>query len=538
MAEPDREQIGDGGDNYGQAASQMAKAAKQAGQEAAKQAASKGIEAGANAAAATVRASVEGGKAVAEIAAGTAAGGPWGAALSAAWALRHTLYKVLICICLFMLIIVVIIGSLPTVVTNTVFGLDGVSSTATLNSAYQEASGDVSDIVRQGRNFSINKVKQIIDEGGYDYDLSMGELKNLSYNTTAYDTCYILAAYSVSMNQKKTSARDMSSKLSDKIEQMFPISYVEKTSEKLVPVSYATYEPVEVTVITGKTPIGTINGVTQYRYETAVETYYRQSGTESSDTEKQITDYQPVNVETPIYNGGTIIGSEAKTFYIAAGTTTIKPEIEIVKYVVCTIHPFDRTVISDAFNLDTEKSYDQFGRTYGEIIDSMAKCMRMMVSGNTTPPDIGGVFPGNGERPGNPAVIEIAKAEIGNVGGYPYWSWYGFDYRVEWCACFVSWCYNRVGKSEPRFSGCTSGGMAWFQSRGQWGDRNYPNIAPGDSIFFDWDGTGDADHVGLVVGTDGTNVYTIEGNSGDECKARSYPLGSDVIRGYGLMVWD
>ena len=62
MAEPEKQQIGDGSDNYGQAAGQMAKAAKQAGQEAAKQTAAKGAEATANAAAATVKASVEGWK--------------------------------------------------------------------------------------------------------------------------------------------------------------------------------------------------------------------------------------------------------------------------------------------------------------------------------------------------------------------------------------------------------------------------------------------------------------------------------------------
>ena len=105
MAEPDKRQIGDGSDNYGEAAKQMAKAAKEAGKETAKQAAVKGAEAGANAAAATVQAGVEGGKAVAEIAAGTAAGGPWGAILSAAWAMRHTLFKILVCICLFFLVI-------------------------------------------------------------------------------------------------------------------------------------------------------------------------------------------------------------------------------------------------------------------------------------------------------------------------------------------------------------------------------------------------------------------------------------------------
>lgn len=94
MAEQNKTQMGDGADNYGQAAGQMAKAAKQLGQEAAKQAAAKGVEATANAATAAVQASVEGGKAAAEIAAGTAAGGPWGAILSAAWAMRHTLFKI------------------------------------------------------------------------------------------------------------------------------------------------------------------------------------------------------------------------------------------------------------------------------------------------------------------------------------------------------------------------------------------------------------------------------------------------------------
>jgi len=44
--------------------------------------------------------------------------------------------------------------------------------------------------------------------------------------------------------------------------------------------------------------------------------------------------------------------------------------------------------------------------------------------------------------------------------------------------------------------------------------------------------------VGIVIGTDGTNVYTVEGNSGNACKIKSYPLNSSVIRGYGLMNWD
>ena len=143
----------------------------------------------------------------------------------------------------------------------------------------------------------------------------------------------------------------------------------------------------------------------------------------------------------------------------------------------------------------------------------------------------------NGTRPGNQAVVDIAKSQVGNVGGQPYWSWYGFNSRVEWCACFVSWCYGQMGLSEPRFAACQSQGIPWFQSHGQWGGRDYANIAPGDAIFFDWDLDGSADHVGIVVGTDGSRVYTVEGNSGDACKIKSYSLTYECIKGYGLMNW-
>ena len=151
--------------------------------------------------------------------------------------------------------------------------------------------------------------------------------------------------------------------------------------------------------------------------------------------------------------------------------------------------------------------------------------------------DLSGVQFVNGTRPGNGEVIDLAKRQVGNVGGYPYWSWYGFTSRVEWCACFVSWCYGQMGLSEPRFAACQSQGVPWFQSRGQWGARGYENIAPGDAIFFDWDLDGTADHVGLVIGTDGSRVYTVEGNSGDTCKIKSYDVNYQCIKGYGLMNW-
>ena len=152
--------------------------------------------------------------------------------------------------------------------------------------------------------------------------------------------------------------------------------------------------------------------------------------------------------------------------------------------------------------------------------------------------DLSGVRFVNGTRPGNPQLVELAKGQVGNVGGAPYWSWYGFDSRVAWCACFVSWCYGQAGLSEPHFAACQSQGVPWFTSHGQWGARGYENIAPGDAIFFDWDLDGSADHVGLVIGTDGNRVYTVEGNSGDACKIKSYPLDYACIKGYGLMNWN
>ena len=152
--------------------------------------------------------------------------------------------------------------------------------------------------------------------------------------------------------------------------------------------------------------------------------------------------------------------------------------------------------------------------------------------------DLSGVDFVNGTRPGNTAIVDLAKQQVGNVGGYPYWSWHGFNSRVEWCACFVSWCYGQMGLSEPRFAACQSQGIPWFTSHGQWGARGYENIAPGDAIFFDWDLDGSADHVGLVIGRDANRVYTVEGNSGDACKIKSYPLDYACIKGYGLMNWN
>ena len=135
------------------------------------------------------------------------------------------------------------------------------------------------------------------------------------------------------------------------------------------------------------------------------------------------------------------------------------------------------------------------------------------------------------------AIVDVALSQVGNVGGEPYWSWYGFPNHVEWCACFVSWCADQCGYLDsgtyPKFSGCVFG-MQWFQQHGLWLDGSAEPI-PGMLIFFDWapqDGV--PDHVGIVEKVENGMVYTVEGNSRDMCRQKQYSLGSTVILGYGM----
>ena len=141
-------------------------------------------------------------------------------------------------------------------------------------------------------------------------------------------------------------------------------------------------------------------------------------------------------------------------------------------------------------------------------------------------------------------IVQVALSQIGNVGGEPYWSWYGFDSRVEWCACFVSWCADQCGYIEtgviPKYAGCVNG-VQWFKDRGQWADNDI-EPTPGMIIFFDWDNPngssgpqdGEADHTGIVERVENGIVYTVEGNTGDSCAERHYAVGYYEILGYGI----
>ena len=142
-------------------------------------------------------------------------------------------------------------------------------------------------------------------------------------------------------------------------------------------------------------------------------------------------------------------------------------------------------------------------------------------------------------------IVQVALSQIGNVGGEPYWSWYGFGSRVEWCACFVSWCADQCGYIEtgvcPKYAGCVNG-VAWFKEHNQWVDGS-ETPSPGMIIFYDWDSPngesgpqdGLSDHTGIVEKVENGIVYTVEGNSGDSCRENHYPVGYYEILGYGIL---
>lgn len=129
------------------------------------------------------------------------------------------------------------------------------------------------------------------------------------------------------------------------------------------------------------------------------------------------------------------------------------------------------------------------------------------------------------------SVVSIASDEVGYTGTSSYskyGDWYG--YQGGWCTTFVLWCFNKAGKQNgvtlngviiPRGGNCSSM-ISWFKDKGRYYSPSKYTPKSGDLIFFDWTGSGTADHVGIVNYTSGTTVYTIEGNCSGKVKAREY----------------
>ena len=195
-------------------------------------------------------------------------------------------------------------------------------------------------------------------------------------------------------------------------------------------------------------------------------------------------------------------------------------------YITWAIQKYGGYSAENALQFSNEQAASHGWSAYGDP-EYVPHVLRYYSSGGL----FAGLFGGNGQ------IVSVALTQLGNEGGQKFWSWYGFDNHVAWCACFASWCGDQAGLIEsgkmPKFSLCDDG-IAWFQSKEKWKSRGY-SPAPGTLIFFDWNGDGTSDHVGIVEKTEGSTVYTVEGNSSDAVNKRSYDINNGTIMGYGIL---
>ena len=143
-------------------------------------------------------------------------------------------------------------------------------------------------------------------------------------------------------------------------------------------------------------------------------------------------------------------------------------------------------------------------------------------------------------------IVEIARTQIGykesarnyiiengEKSGYTrYGAWYGADYG-KWCAMFVAFCAEYAGisgKDLPRDSNVRE---LYFEVKDA-GALEHESYEPkkGDLIFFNWKHGKQYDHVGIVESFDGKEVGTIEGNSSNRVRRRSYDHDDTEIIGY------
>lgn len=131
-------------------------------------------------------------------------------------------------------------------------------------------------------------------------------------------------------------------------------------------------------------------------------------------------------------------------------------------------------------------------------------------------------------------MVRVAEKQLGYAGGQKIWKWAGYDRRVPWCNLFITWCANELGYYQsgriPLYQ-APRDTAKWFKSKGLFKNPNYIPKA-GDLIFFALYGETTPYHIGLVEKYENGTVYTIEGNSDDVVKRRSYAHDNYRIYGY------
>ena len=234
-------------------------------------------------------------------------------------------------------------------------------------------------------------------------------------------------------------------------------------------------------------------------------------------------------------------GHKVKTFTLAIdGIYTLVDEY--FQEPIDTLSAIPEASRTEAQNRQLQNLKDYL-EIFWEMVNQLGENYGFNMSGNLSVSSLAGVTFLHGTRKGCQEVVDTALGQVGQSGGRPFWTYYGFTERVEWCACFVHWCMRHTPYASPHYpntsnnAGCVAV-SEWFKSHSQWANRGTTDLVAGDTIFFDWEGDGVTDHIGIVIGTDGSTVYTVEGNSGDEVKINTYGINASVIYGYGLMDYD
>ena len=290
----------------------------------------------------------------------------------------------------------------------------------------------------------------------------------------------------------------------------------------------------------------------QVKYELSSGTYYEPDGEATSESEITVDDYRAVSLVTPVYSGGKISGTQTETYYEPDGEVTLTPDTEMITYAECTIHPFDESVIVDAFDLDLSAEYDLFGITYGEAIENMANALKRTLYGSLgsgeavplTDAELVSFVENQGLSEERKSILTNALSLVGKV---PYF-WGGKSSAIGWdsawgtmrkvtaagspssgsirafgldCSGFVTWAFNNSG-------------MGYAVGHGTSGQKavstlvSASTVQAGDLAF-----VSDYSHVGIVVGQDASgNILVIHCSSGSNnvVLATASSVGFNIFR--------
>lgn len=106
---------------------------------------------------------------------------------------------------------------------------------------------------------------------------------------------------------------------------------------------------------------------------------------------------------------------------------------------------------------------------------------------------------------------------------------YRMTYMDAWCAAFVSFCAIMSGVVLPYECGCQEMYKAFPDKRSR---AATPGL--GWVIFYDWQGDGHTEHVGIVESVEDGVITVIEGNHNDRVGRRQIRVGDPSIYGYGV----